>query len=137
MIWIPLALMLATFTLAQMQRYGTAPGLGWLAAVLPYAFAGAAAWFAAALLLAVDMKPAVVAAIETGRAFEARHAGLVTALLAALGAGLACTGFARAAWRLSEALCERPENAYHFGVAGPAAMGVLGALLLALTLARL
>lgn len=137
MIWIPLALMLATFTLAQMQRYGTAPGLGWLPAVLPYAFAGAAAWFAAALLLTVEMKPAVVAAIEAGRAVEARHTGLVTALLAALGAGLACTGFARAAWRLSEALCEPPENAYHSGVAGPAAMGVLGALLLALTLTRL
>lgn len=137
MIWIPLALMLATFTLAQMQRYGTAPGLGWLPTVLPYAFAGAAAWFAAALLVTVEMKPAVVGAIEALTAFEARHRGLVTALLAVLGALLACLGFARAAWRVSEALCERPENAYHVGVAGPAAMGVLGALLLALTLTRL
>lgn len=137
MIWIPVFLMLATLTLAEMQRYGTAPFMGWLPRVLPYAFAASAVWFVGMLFLTVDMKDAVLAVIGAAKTLEERHSYLVTALFAFFGAVFACVGFARAAWRISEALCEPPENAYQFSIVGPAALGLLGAVLLALTYTRL
>jgi hypothetical protein len=120
-----------------MQRYGTAPGLGWLPAVLPFAFAASAAWFVAAVFLTAELKPLLVDTLAWARALEARHAGLFTLAFAAFGALFACVGFARTAWTISEALCEPPENAHQFSSVGPAALGLLGAVLLALTYTRL
>jgi hypothetical protein len=137
MIWVPVFLMLATLTLAQMQRFGTAPFMGWLPRALPYAFAASAVWFVAALFLTVDMKATVLAVIGAAKTIEESHAGLVTALFAFFGGVFACIGFSRTASRISEALCEPPENAYHCSFAGPLALGLLGAVLLALTYTRL
>jgi hypothetical protein len=137
MIWVPVFLMIATLALAELQRYGTAPGMGWLPRALPFAFAASAVWFIAALFLTVDMKDAVVGVIGLFQALDERHPYLVTTFFALFGGLFACVGFARAAWIISEALCERPENAYHLSIVGPAALGLLGAVLLALTYARL
>jgi hypothetical protein len=137
MIWIPVFLMIATLALAEMQRYGTAPFMGWLPRVLPFAFAASAVWFIAMVFLTVDMKEVVLAVIGAAQALNERHSYLVTALFALFGTVFACVGFARAAWQISEALCEPPENAYQFSIVGPAALGLLGAVLLALTYTRL
>lgn len=137
MIWIPVFLMVATLTLAEMQRYGTAPFMGWLPRVLPFAFAASAVWFIAVVFLTVDMKAAVLSVIGAAQALEANHPYLITGLAAFFGAVFACVGFARVAWTISEALCEPPENAYQFSIVGPGALGLLGAVLLALTYTRL
>jgi hypothetical protein len=137
MIWIPVFLMIATLALAELQRYGSAPFMGWLPRVLPFAFAASAVWFIAMVFLTVDMKEALLAVIGAAKTLDERHSSLVTALFALFGAVFACVGFARVAWNISETLCEPPENAYQFSIAGPAALGLLGVALLALTYTRL
>lgn len=96
MIWLPLGLLAASFTLAEARKLSGTEG-GWLGLALPLVFAGSALWLLGLLFVSVDLL--ALAADTKARlvAFDASQTRLNTAVLAVLGLGMGFAGAGRAA----------------------------------------
>lgn len=132
MIWLPLGLLVATLLLAEARKLSRAEG-GWMGLALPLVFSASALWLLGLLFLSVDLLALAGETQEGLRAFDAAHATLNTAILAALGLLLGFRGAGRAAGLVALADPAQPLPSLFL----PVLTALVGAFLVALAYSRL